>query len=162
MRAQRAYETALTAAAAEKSAEVARVQRACDELRENELKLARVTAEQELLAAVQAARRKFEASQGEEMAAVKRSADALGERRVAETLSSAKNALSQHLAELRSAMEMHPDLPRVTFPLPPLAPPPKPNAGLGLIKGIFAGVAAGLATRAVMPAPAPQRHPLRP
>ncbi len=72
---------------------------------------------------------------------------------LSEQLSAEREARRTLEAELRSAMEMHPDLPRVTFPLPPLAPPPKPNAGLGLIKGIFAGVAAGLATRAVMPAP---------
>jgi len=51
--------------------------------------------------------------------------------------------------ELRSAMDIHPDLPRIAFPLPPLAPAPKHNAPLNLLKGIVAGVAAGVLTRAI-------------
>jgi chromosome segregation ATPase len=55
-------------------------------------------------------------------------------------------------AELRSAMEAHPDLPRMEFPLPPLAQPKGGGSGLGgLVRGIVAGVAAGLVTRVAMP-----------
>jgi hypothetical protein len=77
---------------------------------------------------------------------------------LSEQLSSEREARRTLEAELRAAMEAHPDLPRITFPLPPLAQPGKKSGGgLGLLKGIVAGVAAGLATRAVMPPAGPAK-----
>ena len=79
---------------------------------------------------------------------------------LSEQLSAEREARRTLEAELRAAMDAHPDLPRVTFPLPPLAQPSKKgNPGFGLIKGIFAGVAAGLATRAVLPPPGAPAKP---
>ena len=71
MRAQKAYETALSAAAAEKNAEIASVRRSADELLGAELKAARIAAEQEQLAALAAARATFEESKRTEMEAMK-------------------------------------------------------------------------------------------
>lgn len=71
MRAQKAYETALAAAAAEKHAEVAAVRRAAEELRLAELKAARVEFDQERLIALTAAREAFDLNKSEELKAMK-------------------------------------------------------------------------------------------
>ena len=72
---------------------------------------------------------------------------------LSEQLSQEREARRVLEAELRSAMEANPDMPRVEFPLTPLAPPKTggpPGLG-GLMKGIVAGVAAGLVTRVALP-----------
>ena len=79
---------------------------------------------------------------------------------LSEQLSAEREARRVLEAELRAAMEAHPDMPRITFPLPPLAPPGKQGGGgLGLLKGIVAGVAAGFAVRAMPQGPQPQPSP---